>query len=171
MGCLGTIFSKYHMQKDPVTYLRKQGARIGDGCSIASNVSFGSEPYLINIGDNVRLTERVRLITHDGGVWVVRHIMDEFKDVDLFGKITIGNNVHVGVDSVIMPGVTIGNNVVIGCCAVVTHDIPDNSVAAGTPARVIESIDEYIEKNKSEYTYTKHMTPNEKRKFIEENMK
>ena len=43
-----------------------------------------------------------------------------------------------------MPGVTIGSNCVIGCGAVVTHDIPDNSIAAGVPAKVIKSLDEYL---------------------------
>lgn len=61
-----------------------------------------------------------------------------------------------------MPGVTIGNNVVIGCAAVVTHDLPDNVVAAGVPARIIESIDVYADKSKSRCDNTKHMNPQQK---------
>lgn len=168
MGILRVLISKYKMVRDPIGYLRSQGAKIGSGCSIVSNVSFGSEPYLITIGDNVRLTEHVRLITHDGGVWVARHLNAAYKDADLFGKITIGNNVHIGVNAVIMPGVTIGNNVVIGCCAVVTHDIPDNSVAVGIPARIIETVDAYIEKNREQFVNTKQMSPEEKRAVLNE---
>ena len=58
-----------------------------------------------------------------------------------FGKaVTIGDNVWIGGSAVINPGVTIGNNVVIGSGSVVTHDIPDNVVAAGNPCRVIRPI-------------------------------
>ncbi len=56
--------------------------------------------------------------------------------------ITIGDNVWIGGNAVIMPGVTIGNNVVIGAGSVVTKDIPDWSVAVGNPCRVIRKITE-----------------------------
>lgn len=62
--------------------------------------------------------------------------------MQIFGKIEIGDNVHIGWNTIIMPNVSIGNNCVIGAGAVVTKSIPDNSVAVGVPARVIESIDE-----------------------------
>lgn len=61
---------------------------------------------------------------------------------------TIGNNVFIGAGSVVLPGVTIGNNVVIGANSTVTHNIPDNSVAVGSPARVISTLDEYLEKER-----------------------
>lgn len=54
----------------------------------------------------------------------------------------IGDDVWVGANVVILPGVTIGNNVVIGAGSVVTHDIPDNVVAFGTPCRVVREITE-----------------------------
>ena len=82
-------------------------------------MDFGSEPYLITIGDHVRITAEARFITHDGGVWVFRN-EEKMKDVDVFGTIEIGNNVHLGNDVIIMPNVKIGDNVVIGCGAVVT---------------------------------------------------
>lgn len=56
--------------------------------------------------------------------------------------ITIGDNVWIGGNSVILPGVTIGNNVVIGAGSVVTKDIPDNMIAAGNPCRIIREITE-----------------------------
>ena len=64
------------------------------------------------------------------------------------GRVTIGNRVFIGAESVVLPGVTIGNDVVIGANSTVTHDIPANSVAVGAPARVICSLDEYLEKEK-----------------------
>lgn len=55
--------------------------------------------------------------------------------------VTIGNNVWLGGNVVVLPGVTIGDNCTIGAGAVVTRDIPANSVAAGNPARVIRKLD------------------------------
>ena len=78
-------------------------------------------------------------------MWVLRN-MKKLENADYFGKIKIGNNVHIGMNVIVMPGVTIGDNVVIGCGAIVTKNIPSNSVAVGVPAKVIESIDEYYEK-------------------------
>ena len=63
--------------------------------------------------------------------------------------ITIGDNVFIGAESVVLPGVTIGSNVIIGANSTVTHDIPDGSVAAGSPARVICTLEEYLNKERS----------------------
>lgn len=65
-----------------------------------------------------------------------------------------------------MPGVTIGNNVIIGAGAIVTKDIPDNSVAVGIPAKPIETIEEYVEKNKETFVYTKNLSYEEKKKVL-----
>jgi acetyltransferase-like isoleucine patch superfamily enzyme len=138
---------------------------IGTGCAIYRGVSFGSEPYLIDIGNNVRITKGVNFITHDGGMWVLRN-NGMLKDADAFGRIKVGNNVHIGLNSTIMPGVTIGDNVVIGVGALVTKNIPSNSIAAGVPAKVIKSIDEYYEKHKDTVDYTKHMTTKEKAEYL-----
>lgn len=55
-----------------------------------------------------------------------------------FGKpITIGNHVWIGGNALIMPGVTIGNDVVVAAGAVVTKDVPDGTMVAGNPAKVI----------------------------------
>lgn len=56
--------------------------------------------------------------------------------------ISVGNNVWIGGNVTVLPGVTIGNNVTIGAGSVVTRDIPDNTLAVGNPCRVIKSIDE-----------------------------
>lgn len=146
---------------------RAKGAIIGDGCDFAKDISLGSEPYLVKIGNHVRLTSGVKITTHDGGMWVIRK-KKGYSNADIFGKVEIGNNVHIGFNSIIMPGVKIGDNVIVGCGAIVTKNIPKNSVAVGTPARVIESIDEYLLKHNEEIVMTKSMTGEKKRKFIEE---
>lgn len=143
----------------------KNGLTIGEDFYIKSRIDFGSEPYLISIGNHVRITTGVRFVTHDGGVWVFRN-ENGLKDIDVFGPITIGNNVHIGNNVIIMPNVNIGDNVVIGCGAVVTKDIPSNSVAVGVPAKVIENIDEYKEKVLKKCDYTHSLSTEEKRSFL-----
>lgn len=105
-------------------------------------------------------------MTHDGGCWVLRRIYDDCSDADLFGQIKIGNNVHIGTNTVIMPGVCIGNNVIVGCGAVVTKNIADNSIAVGVPARIIETIDEFAQKHCEDFVHTKNLTPDRKREFL-----
>lgn len=144
---------------------RKRGIKIGLNCEIYGNVTFGSEPYLIEIGDHVRITRGVSFITHDGGMWVLRN-NGMLKDADYFGRIKVGNNVHIGINSIIMPGVTIGNNVVIGAGSVVTRNIPDNSIATGVPAKVIRSLDDYYDKYKNKVDYTKHLNPQDKKRYL-----
>ena len=97
--------------------------------------------WLIEIGDNVTIAPRVHILCHDAST-------KDFLGYTKIGRVTIGNHVFIGAESVVLPGVTIGNNVVIGANSTVTHDIPDNSVAVGSPARVICTLDEYLEKEK-----------------------
>lgn len=92
---------------------------------------------------------------------------DELSDVDLFGKITIGNNVQFGSNVIVMPRVTIGDNCIIGAGAIVTKDIPSNSVAVGIPAKVVETIEEYKEKNSERFVHTKGMTYKEKKDYLD----
>lgn len=143
----------------------RRGVKIGSNCEIYEDVYFDSEPYLIEIGNNVRIARGVTLLTHDGGMWVPRN-NGMLKNADAFGKIKIGNNVHIGMYASIMPSVTIGDNVIIGVGAIVTKDIPPNSIAAGVPAKVIETLDEYYIKHKDTVDFTKHMNENEKRSYL-----
>lgn len=144
---------------------KSKGGIIGSGCDIYPNVEFGSEPYLIRIGNNVRITYGVKFITHDGGLWTLRK-MGLADNIDVFGMIEIGDNTNIGWNVIIMPGVKIGKNCVIGAGAIVTKDIPNNSVAVGAPAKVIESIEEYAEKVKTKCDYTKDLGWIEKKKYL-----
>lgn len=99
--------------------------------------------WLIQIGDNVTLAPRVHVLCHDAST-------KQFLGYTKIGRVTIGNEVFIGAESVILPGVTIGDRVVIGANSTVTHDIPNNSVAVGSPAKVICSLDTYLEKEKAE---------------------
>lgn len=166
MSLLKSISDRLLQRKDPANYWRNKGANIGEGGEIYPSASFGSEPYLITIGKNVRINNGVRLITHDGGVWVLRHLKQEYHDVDMFGEIVVGDNVHIGTNAMIMPGVHIGSNCIIGCGAIVTKDIPDNSVAVGVPARVIETIEEYELKHVNDFDHTKKMSAEERKNYL-----
>ena len=161
-----TIFYKFGSPVTRANIIReRREIVIGKNCEIYNNVKFGSEPYLIEIGDQVRVTEGVRFITHDGGMWVLRNL-NLLENADKFNKIVIGNNVHIGINSIIMPGVTIGDNVVIGVNSVVTKNIPSNTIAAGVPAKVINSIQGYYEKNRSIVDFTKNLNSGEKKEYL-----
>ena len=147
----------------------KKGLTIGKDCYIRSRVNFGSEPYLIRIGNHVRITEGVRFVTHDGGVWVFRN-EKEFENIDKFGPIVVGDNVHIGVNSIILPNVHIGNNVIIGAGSVVTKDIPSNSIVAGVPARIIESLEEYKGKALRNGVNTHSLSNKDKKKILLDNL-
>ena len=173
---MSSIIRKIRFLKNPVGFCRKIGVQIGEDCVIlGSHHPFGTEPYLVTIGDHVRINAGVQFITHDGGVWVLRRMQElasdsneKLSDIDLFGKIDIGNNVQIGSNVMILPNVKIGSNVVIGAGAIVTKNIPDNSVAVGIPARVIETVEEYYKKNKDCFVHTKKMSSSAKKAFLEQ---
>lgn len=155
-------------------YLRKNGCKIGDKTRFVGNCAgIGSEPYLIEIGDDCLISDHVNFHTHDGGVSVLNSMGFFTKPHDKIARIKVGNNCFLGSRSTIMMGVTIGDNCIIGADSVVTKDIPANSVAAGMPAKVICTIDEYYHKNASRgYFYETALMPSEqKRKYLEEHVK
>ena len=123
-------------------YFRKQGAQIGEGCSIIPR-SLGDEPYLVKIGNNVTIAHGVLFATHDGGTWIFR---DENPDLQVFGPIVIEDNCVIGANAVLFCNIRIGKNSIVGAGSVVITDIPPNSIAIGVPARIMGSIDKYKEK-------------------------
>ena len=116
-------------------YLRQQGVKIGKNC-LVHTVSFSTEPYLVEIGDNTRITSGTIFITHDGAV----HCFHGEIGGGIFGKIKLGNNVFVGSNCIILLNTTIGNNCIIGAGSVVGGQFPDDSVIVGNPAKVIMKI-------------------------------
>ncbi|MCA8987873.1 MAG: hypothetical protein KDA78_09550, partial [Planctomycetaceae bacterium] len=83
-------------------YARSLGVRLGKQCRLigVNSRTFGSEPYLISLGDHVEITDGVRFITHDGAVWVGR---DAHPQLDVIKPIQIGNNVFIGMNSILLP--------------------------------------------------------------------
>lgn len=144
-----------------IKYARDKGVKIGKDCWIATRY-FGSEPYLVTIGNSVQITANVRFFTHGGG-WLLR---EEQPDFDCFGKINIGNNVYIGSCSLIMPGVSIGNNVIIGGGSVVTKSFPKNVIIAGNPAKVVGTFEDYKKKMQKYNMGIKGLNKTEKREFL-----
>lgn len=159
------------IKKDRNGFARLLGVQLGDGCKILSNPlsAFGSEPWLIRIGNHVEITSGVHPITHDGSIWVLRELDPECANLDIFGPIVIHDNVFIGVGSIILPGVTIGENSIIAAGSVVSKDVPPNCVYGGVPARKLSDLPDYIERKKQTAVPTKHMTQAEKRKWLMEN--
>ncbi len=157
---------KFANNKQFIKYLRKKGVQIGENCVVERNCVFGTEPYLIKIGNNVRITNNVKFITHDGSFWVLRNLNLVSEDSNKIGPIVIGNNVNIGWDCMILPNCHVGNNVIIGAGSIITKDVPNNSVVAGVPAKVICTIDEYCCKNKKVMVETKNMSKNDKKEFL-----
>ena len=161
------FFDVYVKRYSHVDIARKMGVKVGTGCSILSNpyTCFSTEPYLVEIGDYVRITAGVRFHTHDGAVWVLRNLYNLPK-IDMFGKIKVGNNVFIGTESIILPNVEIGDNVIIGSGAIVTKNIPNEEVWGGCPARKLCSIEEFYEKHRDDFLETCGKTEEEKRHVI-----
>lgn len=147
--------------KSPEEYGRSIGVKIGKGCYISTK-NYSSEPYLISIGDNVRVANNVRFFTH-GGLWPYRK---QYPGLEVFGKITIGNNVYIGEGVHLMPGIEIGDNCVIGAASVVTKSIPEGTIAAGNPIRYIGKMDKYLEKMNKMSVNKKFKSPEEREKFL-----
>lgn len=143
-----------------VNLARKLGVKVGEDCRLIGKVDFGSEPYLVEIGEHVSITSS-SFVTHDGGVWVIRK---ENPKLDVIAPIKIGNNVFIGSRCIILPGTVIGNNVVIGAGSVVKGNIESDSVYAGVPARKIKSIDNYIQQSISAGIDTKEIK--NKKKYL-----
>ena len=145
---LSLIRSKFNIWK-----YKNRGVIIGKNVYISPKAYIDAhEGSTVNIGDNVYITRNVVILnhtdTHKGGplnLWV------KFGGERISRDVTIGENVFIGVNSVIMPGVTIGKNSVVGALSLVKKDIPEGQVYAGVPAKRITSVAEMISKDLPEF--------------------
>lgn len=128
-----------HILKYKILILRLLGAKIGKGCYIYTSLRNFDKLYtdMIKIGNNVTITKGVILLCHDMGK---DYIHKKKHNNEFVGKINIGDNCFIGINSIILPNVIIGNNVIIGAGSMVSKNIQDNVIVAGNPAKIIKSL-------------------------------
>jgi len=124
---------------------KARGLNVGENVIFIEAPKFGSEPYLIEIGDNTKITANCTFINHDGAMYVIRS-MEKFADARNFGRIKIGKNCFIGNNCTILPGVEMGDNCILGAGSVLNSSTLPNSVYAGVPAKFICTVEEYGEK-------------------------
>jgi acetyltransferase-like isoleucine patch superfamily enzyme len=150
-------FLKYYVvfKGNRTKYLRSLGVKIGNDCQILNRpINYGSEPWLIEIGNKVTVTNGVFLLTHDASSRLFREsLTGSSKFGNRFGTVRVLDNCFIGINSIILPGVTIGPNSIVGAGSVVVKDVPPNTVVAGVPAREISDLEDYIKK------YQERMVP------------
>ena len=143
------VLVKLGLKKAPdynsIEFLRSRGVQIGEGVHLINTTIDWSHGFLVSIGNRVTLSG-VKILAHDGSTQIPFGLSK-------VGKVTIGDEVFVGYGTIILPNVRIGSRVVVGAGSVVTRNIPDNSVAAGNPAKVIGTSDVFLKKHEAQMKY------------------
>ena len=143
------VLGKRYSSETFTKYLRSRGVRIGEDVTffVPSKITVDEiYPWMISIGNHVRITEGVKILTHDYSWSVLKNYRGGVFGAS--GIVEIGDNVFIGMNAIIERNVKIGNNVVIGAGSIVTKDCEENSVYAGVPAKRIMNIDEFLMKRR-----------------------
>lgn len=148
-------------------FAKHVGVRYGKNPQFRTK-KFGTEPYLIEVGDNFETSGNVTFLTHDGSLGVLRNLYSACKKIDVFDKITIGNNVFIGFGVTLLAGTKIEDNVIVGAGSLVKGNLKANSVYAGVPVRYICSIEEYKKKHEENFLNTFMMDSKQKETLLKE---
>lgn len=156
------IFREKASSEKYIAWLKKKGVTVGAFVTVYAPRSGYIDvtcPWLLTIGDHVKITQGVIILTHDYS-WSVLRQLPNHKGIILGAQspVTIGNNVFIGMNAIITRGVTIGDNVIIGACSVVTKHCDSGFVYAGVPAEKIMTVEEYYRKReKSQFDDARKM--------------
>ena len=148
MNKIKQLFSgiyRYFYPIDLVTMYKRMGVEIGENCKFQFGVTIDHSHYWhINIGNNVTLAPKVHILAHDASTKL--HL-----GYTRIGRVKIEDGVFIGASSIVLPGVSIGSNSIIGAGSVVTKSVPKDMVAAGNPAKIICSLDDYLSRKRLEF--------------------
>ena len=159
------IVDKLLGKKSFVDEAKKLGVNIGKNVIIAEGIDWGTEPYLISIGDDSLVSLRVTFINHDGSINVLRNLKNDHT-MDIIKPIKIGKNCFIGAESLILYGTNIGDNVIVGARSLVKGELESGFVYAGSPAKKICTVEEFYKKHEGDILHTKQLSPEEKEKFL-----
>ena len=118
-----------------MTRFRILGVKIGKNTMVSLGAKIDVHRGNVSIGDNCLITSGVKILSHDGASRMI--------DINNFGngEVIIGNNIFIGVNAIILKGVHIGDNSVIAAGAIVSKDVPTQSLVVGNPGRVIKKLE------------------------------
>lgn len=143
---------------------RRLGIEIGSGCHIYSNLPEGRDCFLLRLGNNVTVSNNVTFLQHDASIGTIT----DYEFTDILGRTCIGDNCFIGLGSIVLPGVTLANRTIVGAGSVVTKSVNEEGmVIGGVPAKVICSVDEYINKNQRFFVNLNGMSKEEIKDYID----
>ena len=131
---------KHHLY---IEICKANGFKLGKNAIIRKGVNLGSEPFLIEIGDDSRVATGSSFVNHSGGTVNLRKYNDDYANIRNFGRIKIGKNCAIGLNCVILQDVEIGDNCILGANSVLAESMPSNTVYGGNPAKYICEIEDY----------------------------
>jgi maltose O-acetyltransferase len=144
LGLVGRLLNRLHVARQARRWrkLRAMGMTIGQDVLLPASTWIDvSHCFLISIGDHCGFGDGCLILAHDAQ-------MDEYLDAARIGRVVIHPSCHIGARSIILAGVEIGPRTIVGAGSVVSKTLPPDTVCAGNPAKVICTIDQYLDKHR-----------------------